>query len=324
MATQLHAMIRTQPAVLDEVARLDVSGAAGSLRSRRLVVVGTGTSFHAAELGAYLLRTGGVDAVAVPAAEFARWHPSPVAEYGYVVISHTGSTAYAKAVCESVRRVGAPLVTITGAKAGWDGAIETPTHELSETYTTSYTAALGVLGLLAHAVAGTPTGSADLARAAASVRRVIDDPGVDGVDVPARALAVVGAGPWSVTAKEGALKIRESAHLLAEGFDTERLLHGAAVPYTGDDVLIGLQPDTDTDGLTAGVMDAARQEGVTVHTFTDPDEGLHPFLRQFAATVRLQLLAERLTGLRGTDPDVAITGGWTREELWSAGSRATN
>ena len=46
------------------------------------------------------------------------------------------------------------------------------------------------------------------------------------------------------------------------------------------------------------------------------------FLAQFAATVRLQLLAARLTDLRGTDADHAITGARARDELWEAGAPA--
>ena len=58
------------------------------------------------------------------------------------------------------------------------------------------------------------------------------EPGIDEVAVPARSLAIVGGGPWGITAREGALKIREGARMLAEGFDTDRLLHGGAVPLT--------------------------------------------------------------------------------------------
>ena len=54
-------MIEAQPAALRAVAELDVGPFADSLRgARRIHVVGTGTSFHAAELGAQLLQRGGV------------------------------------------------------------------------------------------------------------------------------------------------------------------------------------------------------------------------------------------------------------------------
>ena len=322
---RLRQMIAAQPDGLRAVASLDVSACAERLRpARRLYIVGTGTSFHAAQLGAYLLSSGGIDAQAVSSSEFARWRPALADGDGVVVISHTGETAYARTVCAQVMAAGRPLVTITGERAGWSDAIETPTWELSETYTVSYTAALGVLGLLAHALTGAETGPEALARTAAEVERVITGPGLQ-IAVPGRALALVGPGIWAVTAHEGALKIREAAHILAEGFDSESLLHGAAVPYGAGDTLIALAADSDADGLTAGLVAAARAEGVTTHQLVGPGPGgpssaAALFLAQLPLTVRLQLLAAQLADAKGTDPDHAITGAWAAPGLWSTGA----
>lgn len=322
--SKLRQMIAAQPDALAAVAGLDIAACAARLQSaRQIFVVGTGTSFHAAQLGAFLLRGGGLDAHAVTSSEFARWRPALVDGDGAVVISHTGETAYARAACSQVVAAGRPLVTITGQQAGWPGAIETPTKEQSETYTVSYTAALGVLGLLAHALTGAQTGPQALKGAAAEVQRVISAPGVSEVSVPTRALALVGPGIWGVTAREGALKIRESAHILAEGFDSELLLHGAAVPYISDDTLIGVAPEADPDGLTAALLAAARSEGITTHEFAGGAAGATAadvFLAQIPVTVRLQLLAAQLTEAKGTDPDHAITGAWAEPELWSVGA----
>lgn len=324
LESKLRQMIAAQPGALTAVAGLDIGADAARLQSaQRIFIVGTGTSFHAAQLGAYLLRGGGLDAHAVASAEFARWRPALGDADGVVVISHTGETAYARATCRQVLAAGRPLVTITGEHAGWPGAIETPTKEQSETYTVSYTAALGVLGLLAQALTGVQTGPEALTRVAADVQRVISAPGISEVAVPTRALALAGPGIWAVAAREGALKIRESAQILAEGFDSELLLHGAAVPYNADDTLIGVAPEADEDGLTAGLLAAARSEGLTTHEFAGGAAGTTAadvFLAQIPATVRLQLLAAQLTEARGTDPDHAITGAWARAELWSAGA----
>jgi glucosamine--fructose-6-phosphate aminotransferase (isomerizing) len=321
MATQLRAMIEAQPAALRAVSEFDLSTAAKALsRAQRVTLIGTGTSFHAAQLGAYLLRTGGIDATAVPSAEMARWRPELNKADAVVVISHTGSTAYALAVREAARNAGASLVTITGPGSGWDEAIKTPTKEQSETYTVSYTAALGVLGLLGHAMAGTGTGPTSLRQAAADIEAHLKRCDIVDVPVPDRALAIVGPGPWSVTAREGALKVREAAHLLAEGFDPELLLHGAAVPYGVGDTVVGLQPGADDDALTAGILAAAADEGAATYVLESSDPLPHSFVAQLAATARLQLLAAHLTDVRGTDPDHAITGAWERDELWAAGA----
>jgi glucosamine--fructose-6-phosphate aminotransferase (isomerizing) len=313
-------MIESQPATLRAVAELDVSPFAQRLRdARRIHLVGTGTSFHAAELGAHLLQRGGVDAVAVASADFARWWPEPSSDEAVILLSHTGTTPYALTVRERARGLGLPLVGIAGERSGWREAILTPTHEESETYTVSYTAALAVLGLLADAVALTGTGPDAIRGAADAVERVIGSPGVDRVPLPRRALALVGPGPWEVTAREAALKLRESAHVLAEGFDPERLLHGAAVPYGSDDVLVALEPRADRDGLAGAVAAAAERAGMTTFVFEDAACPADPFVAQLPATVRVQLLALRLTELAGTDPDTAITGPWAAEPMWALG-----
>ena len=130
--------------------------------------------------------------------------------------------------------------------------------------------------------------------------------------------------PWGITAREGALKIREGARMLAEGFDTDRLLHGGAVPYTAADGLVVLEPRADPDGVTGAVGDAARQEGIPVAVLEAPADGgsLPPLLAQIPMTVRLQLLAETFAGLRHQNPDAAIVGAWDAPALWSMGSPA--
>jgi glutamine---fructose-6-phosphate transaminase (isomerizing) len=94
---------------------------------------------------------------------------------------------------------------------------------------------------------------------------VIAAPDIAEIGVPKRAMARFGPGVRGVAAREGALKVRESAHILAEGFGAELLLHGAAVPYCGDDTLIAIAPEADPDGLAAALLTAARSEGLTTH-----------------------------------------------------------
>jgi glucosamine--fructose-6-phosphate aminotransferase (isomerizing) len=148
--------------------------------------------------------------------------------------------------------------------------------------------------------------------------------------VPARSLAIVGCGPWGITAREGALKIREGARMLAEGFDTDRLLHGGAVPLTAADGLVVLEPAADPDGLTAALGAAAEAERVPVAVLAaadvpgSADSGpLPPLVAQIPMTVRLQLLAERFARLRRQDPDVAIIGEWDAPALWKMGAPGT-
>ncbi|WP_441248085.1 SIS domain-containing protein [Kitasatospora sp. McL0602] len=326
-STALLRMIQQQADALDRAAELDLSEQAATLASAgRVLVLGTGTSQHAAELGAAMLEQAGLDARPVSAVQWSRWGAAPRPGDALVVITHTAETAYAVRSRAAAQQAGIPFVSITGQGRGWPEAIETVAPEESETYTVSYTAALGVLANLAHRLGWAEGGPAELRRAAEQVREVCAGSEAEHVPVPARSLAIIGCGPWGVTAREGALKIREGARMLAEGFDSDRFLHGSAVPYTAADGLIVLEPDADVDGLTAALAAAAVEEGIPTVTLRAPESddapALHPLLAQLPMTVRLQLLAERYARLRGQDPDVAIVGAWGESKLWRIGTPA--
>jgi glutamine---fructose-6-phosphate transaminase (isomerizing) len=321
--TALLRMINLQAGALEDMCGLDLSAPAEALRSaRRVIVTGTGTSLHAAELGAMMLSEAGLDARACPAATWARWSPGPRSSDVVCVITHTGKTAYAARARADTLAAGAGLVSITGTGAGWPEAIQTVANDESHTYTVSYTSTLAVLARLAQETGwehGTP---GQLAQAAAEVRQVCDEPPAD-VPVPARSLAIAGCGPWGITAREGALKIREASRTLAEGFDTDRLLHGGAVPYSASDGLVLLEPGADPDGLTGALGAAAAREGLQVTALqavtTDREHPLPPLLAQIPMVVQLQLVAERFARLRHQDPDTAVVGAWNEDSLWEMG-----
>ena len=62
-------------------------------------------------------------------------------------------------------------------------------------------------------------------------------------------LVLAGSGAAAVSAREGALKLREAAHVLAEGYEGEYLLHGRAVALQRGDALLLVGPAADRDGL---------------------------------------------------------------------------
>ncbi|MFF0294520.1 SIS domain-containing protein [Kitasatospora sp. NPDC004614] len=322
--TALHRMVHAQAEAVDRLAEADLGQAAERLAdARRVLLLGTGTSQHAAELGAMMLHHAGVDARWSSAAQFARWGAPLRSDDAVVVITHTAETAFALRCREQALAAGVPTVSITGAgTADWAESVETVAKEQSETYTVSYTAALTVLAGLAHRLGAEQYGPEQLHRTAEAVREACREPGLDAVALPARALAVIGAGPWGVTAREGALKVREAARILAEGYESELYLHGSAVPFGAADGLLLLEPDADPDGLTAALGAAAAAEGITVNTLaaTPAAAGLPPVLAQLPLTVRLQLLAGRWAELRHQNPDVAIVGAWAKTELWAAGA----
>jgi glucosamine--fructose-6-phosphate aminotransferase (isomerizing) len=227
--------------------------------SRRIWVVGTGTSFHAAELGASMLQLAGRQAQAVPSMQFVDFAPIIGPQDAVIVITHTAETAYALSTRAQTFTAGLNLVMITKLGSGFPEAIETVDKESAETYTISYTTALLALAMLAKELGADGLTDDDLGGVPGAVASAIAEPGVDGIVRPERLLVLVGAGPAAVTAREGALKVREAARFLAEGFDAEYLLHGSAVPLDGRDRLVALGP-LDPAGLAAVAVAAEAED----------------------------------------------------------------
>ena len=82
-----------------------------------------------------------------------------------------------------------------------------------------------------------------------------------------------------------------------------------------------VDPESDPDGLTAGVGKAAAAAGLDVHAIYEPP-GMHPVLAQIPLTIRVQALASRLADECGTNPDTVITGPWRDDDLWERGAPA--
>jgi glucosamine--fructose-6-phosphate aminotransferase (isomerizing) len=237
-----------------------------------------------------------------------------------ILISHNAGaeTSFAGASWTAATRAGLPVVPVTRRGGSLPDAIETVEKETSHTYTASYTSALVQLARLAHELGAGAYSAGALEPVPAAVRAAIDDPGTKAIAQPERLLVVTGEGPAAVTARESALKVREAARFPAEGYDVEYLLHGHAVPLDASDHLVTLAPP-DTQGLTAGVEQAARGVGIPVTRIDEPADLPSP-LEQIPLTVRLQVLALRYALERGQNPDVAIEGPWDDPDLWAIGS----
>ncbi len=322
--TKLEHQIRSQPAALEAllasgIVRAQVHEAAERLhRARRMWLIGTGTSQHAAELGASLIQLTGRSAQAVPSMQFVDFAPLVGPQDGIIVITHTAETAFALSTRAQSFTAGLGPVLITKQGSGFPDAIETVERETSETYTVSYTTAVLALAMLAKELGAEGLDDATLAGVPGAVAAALDEPGTEGIDQPARLLVFVGAGPSAVTAREGALKVREASRFLAEGFDAEYLLHGSAVPLGATDRLVALSPP-DPSGLVEAVARAAEAEKVPVTRVAEVAD-LPQVLAQIPLAVRLQLIALRFAVQRNQDPDTVIVGAWNDPATWAIGA----
>lgn len=335
----LYDTIETQPAVVR--AGLEGWGEAAAraaktlVGARRVYLAGTGTSSHAAIVGEYLLRLAGLEATATTNFDFVSY-PRPLGpDDALIAISHRGSKRYGNRAIARAHAAGARIIGITGQDSPMEGAdvvIATAPQEKSATHTASYTANLAALALIAVA-AGERTGAdvAPLRAALLGVPAAIETllghedavRAVAEVLATRRRLVLAGAGPNTATAREGALKIKESSYLAAEGFELETALHGALQAVEEGDVAVVIAAEGPATERTADLVRALDLIGArlllvaderalaslpapgdlsttpTVVPFAPVPEVLSPIL----AVVPLQLLAALTAALVGTDAD---------------------
>ena len=287
------------------------AASAARLAGRRVYLIGTGTSWHAANHGAWLLRVAGVDAWPVQAADAAVHGPRPRVGDALVLLSHRGTKRFSSDVLARAREDRVPCVVISGRGAP-DADLETVEMERSSAFTASHLGALLRLAQLAEAL-GADLG--DLSEIPAAVAAALDGPGPR-VAPPERLLEFTGTGPNQWTAAEGALKVRETAYVAAEGLSTEQLLHGPAAALGKGDALVCLDGGGPGASRLAEVADAAEAYGVRVHRIVERLLG-EP-LSIFPLTVAVQRIALESAESLGTDPDSFGYDLPRRRETWGS------
>jgi glutamine---fructose-6-phosphate transaminase (isomerizing) len=236
--SDLEATLAAQPRELARILADDSAqrAAARLAGCRRIFLVGTGTSYHGALAGQFMLRSAGVEAWAVRAFEFANYGPGLRHDDGLVVLSHRGTKRFSKESLDAFAARSDRWIAVTGigAPLEGEGVVRTVEQERSPVHTASHTAAMVRLAQVACAL-GDPPWRAALAGVAGAVAETIDRHR----DAIAAAVAAIrfgplvhfiGGGPARASAYEGALKIREAAHVIsAEGHDVEGVLHGPLI-----------------------------------------------------------------------------------------------
>jgi glucosamine--fructose-6-phosphate aminotransferase (isomerizing) len=288
-----------------------VESQAERLRGRRLVVVGTGTSWHAANHAVWLFREAGVDATAVQAMDAAQYGV-PVGDADAVlVMSHRNTKRFSSEVLERQRDAGAAPVVVIGGRGSPGVDIETVEQERCAAFTASHLGALLRLAQLAVALGASLEGLDRVPDAVeAALGREL------GVEVPARLLELTGAGPNQWTAAEGALKIRETSRVATEGLSAEQFFHGPSVAVDERDTLVCLDGGGPGQERLLAVARAAEQCGTRVHVLSETT--LPEPLSIFPLTVLVQRIALELAEQVGSDPCAFGYDVPGRKEAWTA------
>ena len=326
----MHDAIYAQPGALRLVERGNeaaLGAAAAALRGAgRVWIAGIGSSWHAALVGEHLLATLGAlhaRARAVLVSEWTAYGPPPDRGDVLIAVSHRGSRITADAVARAADG-GLATVAITARGVTLPRArhaLHTCDIEASGAHTIGYTAAVCVLALLAAYL-----GEGDAARRALGA---IPDQlafllGQESWDELGARLAArrrfwfIGGGPNAATAREGALKLSETAWLPAIAFEPESFLHGPSAALEADDALLLIAPPGPARARALDVARAARAIGAEVLTLAREDDAeaaalageiialpeIDEALSPIVAVVPLQLLAYHIAVARGRNPDL--------------------
>jgi glucosamine--fructose-6-phosphate aminotransferase (isomerizing) len=311
MTSAMRSTMAGQPAELRRILADTAPAEAAAARiadARRILLVGTGTSWHGANHGAYLLCAAGREAWAIQAFDTATGGAQPTEGDAVILISHRNTKRYGALVRDRVRAAGIASVLVTGLGAGGD--LETTASETSAAFTASHLGAIARIAQLAVAL-GAPLGDLDAVPAAVEAALAGAGPGVT---APKRLLELTGAGTNAWTAAEGALKVRETCYVATEGLSAEQLFHGPAVALMPGDALVALDGGGAGADRVAEVADAAERFGVTTYRVVERD--LSEPLSVFPLTVAVQRIALELAEALGTNPDSFGRDRPGHEEAW--------
>lgn len=272
-----------------------IAAVAERLAERRVLVIGTGTSWHAAAQGAALLRRSGTKAGAAQSVDVAT-EAALLDDVDVVVaMTHTGAKRFtAEAIALAAER-GLDVVRISGLDAA-DADLRTVPKETSAAYTASHLAALLRHAQLAEALGADLGSLADIPKV---VQAAVD--ASPSVAPPERLIELIGAGINQWTAAEGALKIREAAYVATEGLSVEQFLHGPSVALRANDHLVCLDGGGPQSQRTRDIAKAADQAGVPTTTITNHQ--LSEPLSIFPLTAAVQRIALDAAGAVGANPD---------------------
>lgn len=261
----MYEHIVAQPAAFGEVAARNrsplVELAAAISSCRKLFLVGIGTSLHAAQIAGHLFRLYAkqIDCQAWHSTDFSQFGPDIANNDCVVAVSHRGSKRFTIESLEQAINSGCQTAMIAGVGAHPEIKVnhhfQTVEQEKSSAHTVSQVGSIAVLSELVRQVAaqnGTEVLSAKLLEH--TIPACLSDCLCTEQQMAtwatahcvSRRLWIIGSGPTAITAREIALKIKETSYLQAEGMSVEELLHGPFQCCDSDDSFVLLAPRSGT------------------------------------------------------------------------------
>ena len=307
------------------------------VEARRIIIIGCGTSWHAALVGEYLIEEYARIPVEVEyASEFRYRNPILTSEDVVIAISQSGETADTLAALRMAREKGATILgicNVVGSAIARETDAGVYTHagvEIGVASTKAFTAQVTVLTLLAFKLAREKGAIStdmylnlihELTEVPEKIRSIlVKHPNIQNIArkyKDAVNALFLGRGSLFPIALEGALKLKEISYIHAEGYAAGEMKHGP-IALVDDNlpVVVVAAKDNYYTKIVSNIHEVKARKGNIIAVVTEGDEELkkmvtdlfeipvsHPAVTPLLAIIPLQLFSYYIAVLRGCDVD---------------------
>ncbi len=313
--------IREQPDVWERLAHSDASVRLAHAIDGEVILVGSGSSLFASQLGAIAFRRRGISAHALAATE-ARGDNRAYHNRIVIAVSQSGRSTDVLEALDVLQPRRTIALTNTadsrlGARADLTIDVEAG-KEVAIPATKSVSATIAILLSAATLLGGERSRDAQtLIDTAHTIRAWLDDSAaVEAVRAAAQQIAarrdvvILGTDYGAPIAREAALKFKEATYMHAEGFDAGEFRHGSAAMVDITSVIIGIMDEDAVRVVARALREIGATGALRYAVGTTTAEGIErlgplvpdPF-NTLAWLVTIQLLALYTARARGIDSD---------------------
>lgn len=307
------------------------------IQSKRIIIIGCGTSWHAALVAEYLIEEYARIPVEVEySSEFRYRNPILGSDDVVIAISQSGETADTLAALRMAKEKGATILGICNVVGSsiareTDGGVYTHAGvEIGVASTKAFTAQVTVLTLFALKLAkekGQISSGLyldlieELSEIPDKVKSIlVKHPHIKEVAAKYKDAVnalYLGRGALFPVALEGALKLKEISYMHAEGYAAGEMKHGP-IALVDDNlpVIVVAAKDHYYEKIVSNIQEVKARKGNIIAVVTEGDDGLthmvndlfeipksHPAVSPLLAIIPLQLFSYYIAVMRGCDVD---------------------
>jgi glutamine---fructose-6-phosphate transaminase (isomerizing) len=308
----------------------------------QLLFTGNGTAFYSAEMGSQVLNLSTLRWRAVQAFELANYANPSDKSTVTIGVSHSGITKFTLDALSKSKSLGARTIGVTHfadrpiAKAADRTFVIGDSPDKSRCHTKAYTNSAAALFWMSLSYA--QVSNPELATLKNDFETNLPDKiestiahsesGAKTMASDLRNISKIyfaGAGPNLVTAREAALKNKEASYLAAEGMELEEMLHGPAMSFDKQTLVVAIAPSGPSVERAKDLLAAAKKIGAAtmiVSDLTDWDATYrfeipktHEYLSPFVSIIPPYLFSYFLAVEKGKNPDLIH---YTDPTYWAA------